>query len=109
MGTKQSTTPAKLPTAATVTLRQIAPELAEAHALTRKQAEVVLASLVETVTAHLRAGDKVRLTGLGILQVRDRPARTGYRPGDRDQGQSQDCLQGGQGAQGRSLIASRWR
>jgi DNA-binding protein HU-beta len=32
-------------------------------------------------TEHLRNGDKIRLTGLGILQVRSRPARTGRNPG----------------------------
>jgi DNA-binding protein HU-beta len=80
MATEQATAPAKAPTAATVTLKQLAPELAEAHELTRKQTEAVLASLVEMVTARLKAGDKVRLTGLGILQVRDRPARSGRNP-----------------------------
>ena len=40
----------------------------------------MLSSLVEIVTVRLKAGDKVRLTGLGILQVRNRPARTGRNP-----------------------------
>ncbi|MGK7871087.1 HU family DNA-binding protein [Falsiroseomonas sp. E2-1-a20] len=77
----QPATPTRTPSAATVTLKQLAPELAEAHEMTRKQVEAVLAGLVETVTTRLKAGDKVRLTGLGILQVRDRPARTGRNPG----------------------------
>ena len=80
MATKQPAAPAKAATAATVILRQLAPELAEAQELTRKQTEAVLSNLVELVTARLKAGDKVRLTGLGILQVRDRPARTGRNP-----------------------------
>ena len=71
---------AKAQTAATVTLKQLAPELAEAQALTRKQTEALLNTLVERVTARLKAGEKVRLTGLGILQVRARPARTGRNP-----------------------------
>lgn len=81
MATKPPTTPAKAPAAATtVTLKQLAPALAETNDLTKKQSEAVLSSLVEMVTARLKAGDKVRLTGLGILQVRDRPARTGRNP-----------------------------
>lgn len=78
--TKKPTAPAKAPTPPTITLKQLAPELAEANELTRKQTETMLSSLVELVTARLKAGDKVRLTGLGILQVRDRPARTGRNP-----------------------------
>ena len=94
MARKQPAAPAKAPTtkppppkatpkaatAATVTLKQLAPELAEAQALTRKQTEALLTELVERVTVRLKAGDKVRLTGLGILQVRARPARTGRNP-----------------------------
>jgi DNA-binding protein HU-beta len=81
MATKPPTKPAKAPAAATtVTLKQLAPELAETNDLTKKQSEAMLSSLIEMVTARLKAGDKVRLTGLGILQVRDRPARTGRNP-----------------------------
>jgi DNA-binding protein HU-beta len=80
MATKQPTTPAQAPSATTVTLKQLAPELAETNELTKKQTEAVLNTLVEMVTARLKAGDKVRLTGLGILQVRARPARTGRNP-----------------------------
>ena len=29
---------------------------------------------------HLKKGNKVRITGLGILQVRNRPARMGRNP-----------------------------
>ena len=83
MATKQPTMPAKPakpPSVATATLKQLAPDLAAAHDLTKKQMEEVLGSLVEMVTARLKAGDKVRLTGLGILQVRARPARSGRNP-----------------------------
>jgi DNA-binding protein HU-beta len=80
MATKQPIAPAKAPTTTTVTLKQLAPELAEANELTKKQTEAVLNTLIDRVTARLKAGDKVRLTGLGILQVRARPARTGRNP-----------------------------
>ncbi len=72
--------PVKAAPQVTVTLRQIAAELAEGHDLPRKQAEAVLGDLVALTTRHLKQGDKIRLTGLGILEVRARPARTGRNP-----------------------------
>jgi DNA-binding protein HU-beta len=44
------------------------------------QAEAVLGDLVTLTTRHLKRGDKIRLTGLGILQVRKRAARMGRNP-----------------------------
>jgi DNA-binding protein HU-beta len=64
----------------TVTLKQIAAELAEGHDLPNKKAEAVLGDLVALTTRHLKQGDKIRLTGLGSLEVRARPARTGRNP-----------------------------
>jgi DNA-binding protein HU-beta len=64
----------------TVTLKQIAAVLAEGHDLPKKQAEGVLSDLVAVATRHLKKGDKIRLTGLGVLQVRARPARMGRNP-----------------------------
>lgn len=71
---------AKAAAPATVTLRQIAAELAEAHEVPKRQAETLLSDLVAITTRHLVNGDKIRLTGLGILQVRSRPARMGRNP-----------------------------
>jgi len=64
----------------TITLKQIAAQLAEGHDLPKKQAEAVLSDLVTLATQHLKNGDKIRLTGLGILQVRALPARMGRNP-----------------------------
>ena len=71
---------AKAPAQPTVTLKQIAAELAESHEVPRKQAEAMLGDLVGMTAKHLKKGDKVRLTGLGILQVRKRAARMGRNP-----------------------------
>jgi len=65
---------------ATVTLRHLAASLAETHALPKKTGEAMLSDMVDLVTKHLKKGDKVRLTGLGILQVRKRAARMGRNP-----------------------------
>jgi DNA-binding protein HU-beta len=79
---KQAATPAKKAAAAqaTVTLKQIAADLAEKHELSKKQAEAMLNDMVAVTTRHLKKGDRIRLTGLGILQVRKRAARMGRNP-----------------------------
>ena len=77
---KKSAAPAKAAAQATVTLKHLAAELANDHDLPKKQAEAMLGDLVTLTTRHLRKGDKIRLTGLGILQVRKRAARMGRNP-----------------------------
>jgi DNA-binding protein HU-beta len=72
--------PAKAAPQTTITLKHIAAELAAAHDLSKKAAEAVLDAFVALVTRQLAKGDKIRLSGLGILQVRDRPARTARNP-----------------------------
>jgi DNA-binding protein HU-beta len=72
--------PAKAAAQATVTLKDLANALADNHDIAKKQAEAVLGDLVTLATRHLKKGDKIRLTGLGILQVRKRAARMGRNP-----------------------------
>jgi DNA-binding protein HU-beta len=76
----KKTVPAKAAPQVTVTLKHIAAELAESHDMSKKLAEALLGDLVTVATRHLKKGDKIRLTGLGILQVRARPARMGRNP-----------------------------
>ena len=64
----------------TITLKQMAAELATGHDLPKKQAESLLGERVALATSHLKKGDKIRLTGLGILQVKSRAARMGRNP-----------------------------
>jgi DNA-binding protein HU-beta len=54
--------------------------LADSHDIAKKQAEAVLGDLATLATKHLKRGDKIRLTGLGILQLRKRAARMGRNP-----------------------------
>ncbi len=70
---------------ATVTLKQIAAGVAATHEISKKLAEAVLDNLVSATAEHLKKGDKVRLTGLGILQVRERAARMGRNPATGEQ------------------------
>ena len=46
----------------------------------KKQAETLLNDLVDTIVDHLKKGERIRMVGLGILQVRKRAARMGRNP-----------------------------
>ena len=77
---KKSAVPTKAAPQMTVTLKHLAAALSDNHDLPKKQAEAVLGDLVTLTTRHLKKGDKIRLNGLGILQVRKRAARMGRNP-----------------------------
>ena len=66
--------------AETVTLRHLATALSEAHGVKKSVMNAMLMEMVETVAKHLKKGRRIRLNGLGILQVRKRPARMGRNP-----------------------------
>jgi DNA-binding protein HU-beta len=64
----------------TVTLRQLAETLSESNELPKKQVQGMLEEMVGAITKHLKKGARIRIAGLGILQVRKRPARMGRNP-----------------------------
>ena len=64
----------------TVTLRQLAETLSDNHELPKKQVQSMLEDMVGAITKHLKRGARIRIGGLGILQVRKRPARMGRNP-----------------------------
>ena len=64
----------------TVTLKHIAATLAAEHELAKKQSEAILNDMIGLLVKHLKKGDRVRIGGLGILQVRKRAARMGRNP-----------------------------
>ncbi len=70
----------KVAPAPVITLKHLAAQLAETHGMQKKQAETVMADLVGLLVAHLKAGDRLRIGGLGMLEVKDRPARSGRNP-----------------------------
>jgi len=61
----------------TITLKQMAAELAEGHNRSKKQAEALLDDLMTISIRHLRSGHRVRLTGLGLLHVQRPPPQRG--------------------------------
>ncbi|MDO8875136.1 MAG: HU family DNA-binding protein [Pseudolabrys sp.] len=80
-----ATAPAKAPAAPTVTLKHLAAALAESHEMSKKQAEAVLGDFVGNIVKHLKKGERIRIGGLGILQVRKRAARIGRNPATGEQ------------------------
>ena len=63
-----------------VTLKAIFEQLGETHILPKKQAHGLLADFVAVMTKHLAQGERIRMSGLGILEVKTRAARTGRNP-----------------------------
>ncbi len=63
-----------------VTLKHLAAALAEEHQISKRAGEAILGDLVGVITKHLKKGERIRIAGLGILQVRKRAARMGRNP-----------------------------
>ena len=64
----------------TIPLSKLAGELAEKHEMSKKSINDLLGSFIDLTVRNLKKGAKVRMTGLGIFQVRKRPARMGRNP-----------------------------
>ncbi len=64
----------------TITRQQLAASLAGDYQITKKMGHEILDDLVSQITKHLKRGEKIRIAGLGILQVRKRGARMGRNP-----------------------------
>lgn len=77
---KAATKSAKSGKVETVTLKHLAAALAEAHEIPKKQSVEILNDLIAMIGKHLKKGQRIRMPGLGIMQVRNRPARMGRNP-----------------------------
>ena len=64
----------------TVTTKHLAYALAETHQVSKKQALKLMEDLIGMITKHLKKGERVKIAGLGILQVRSCAARMGRNP-----------------------------
>jgi DNA-binding protein HU-beta len=69
----------------TVALSKLAGELAEKHEMSKKATSELLGNFIELTVKNLKKGHKVRITGLGIFQVKKRPARMGRNPATGEQ------------------------
>ena len=63
-----------------VTLKAVFEKLGETHDLPKKQVHGLLADFVAAVTMHLKQGARIRMSGLGTLEVKARDARMGRNP-----------------------------
>jgi DNA-binding protein HU-beta len=63
-----------------VTLKAVFEQLGMSYEMGKKQAHEMAAGFVDALTTHLVKGAKIRLSGLGILEVKNRPARMGRNP-----------------------------
>ena len=54
--------------------------VADAAAISKKDADAAVSAMIDTIIAALKEGDKVQLVGFGSFEVRKRNARTGRNP-----------------------------
>ena len=54
--------------------------VSQSAGLTRKDTERAVNALLDAITASLRSGEKVQLSGFGTFEVKDREARVGRNP-----------------------------
>ena len=54
--------------------------VAEKSGITKKDAERVVSATFETITAQMKKGEKVQISGFGIFEVKEREARVGRNP-----------------------------
>jgi len=64
----------------TITMKQLAASLADEHQISKRAGQALLEDLIGLITKHLKRGERIRISGLGILQVRRRAARMGRNP-----------------------------
>jgi DNA-binding protein HU-beta len=64
----------------TITLKTITADLAEKYELSKKDANLLMVDLVTHVVKNLKKGNRIRISGLGSLQVRKHAARKGRNP-----------------------------
>ena len=60
--------------------RDLVAALADQHHLSKRASQKMLDDLIGLITKHLKKGERVKIAGLGILQVRKRAARMGRNP-----------------------------
>ncbi len=66
---------------ANISKADLVKELTESTGVSSKDVKAVVDGMMESVSSHLKQGDKVQLTGFGTFEVRERAARTGVKPG----------------------------
>lgn len=63
-----------------VTKAQLVEEVARSANLTKKDAEVIVSTVFESIVDSLKDGDKIELRGFGSFRIRERGSRIGRNP-----------------------------
>jgi integration host factor subunit beta len=63
-----------------MTKAELVDEVADQTGLPKKQAEVVVSTVFESIVDSLKAGDKIELRGFGSFRIRRRDSRVGRNP-----------------------------
>jgi integration host factor subunit beta len=64
----------------TMTKADLIDEVSRLAELTRKDSEVIVEAIFDSVVRSLRAGDKIEIRGFGSFRTRQRKARMGRNP-----------------------------
>lgn len=72
--------PAKKSAGAVLTTTEIGEHLAATFDIPKSHAKIYLAEAVSLIGKQLKKGNKVRIAGLGVFQVKKRAARKGRNP-----------------------------
>jgi len=67
-------------TTETMTKADLVEEVIRATELPRKESEVVVETVFESIIQALQAGDKIEIRGFGSFRTRERRGRTGRNP-----------------------------
>ncbi len=81
---KDPTVASEKKTAAILTVTDISEHLATTFEIPKSHAKAYLVESVDMIGRHLKKGTKVRISGLGIFQVKKRAARKGRNPNTGD-------------------------
>jgi DNA-binding protein HU-beta len=63
-----------------MTKSQLVAKLADSSAVSRKQVDELVNSLVDTIVKSVKKGESVKIPGLGIFRLRKMKARIGRNP-----------------------------
>lgn len=63
-----------------MTKTELISEISQKTALSKKDSESALNSIIDTISSALVNGDKVQLTGFGVFEVKERAERIGRNP-----------------------------
>ena len=72
--------PARRSSGSVLTTTEIGEHLASTFEIPKSHAKIYLTEAVALMGKHLRKGNKVRIAGLGVFQVKKRAARKGRNP-----------------------------